>query len=373
MKTSSREENRKQLEGTFFILVCCTLFNVIFFSNTQVERLYILLSFVILFTIAVNRRLLSTKVFFYVFLICCFSVFLTVIVHRGEGLVIVFLNILLAVLLFCNLQISAKAYRRIHLLIAVVLSLYVATVDFDNRWFSYIYSVLGYYLNVNSLSVLILAAFYSWMCFLSTISCRKLLLWIVRFGIFIGGSYLLYMCSCRTTITAMVVFALLSIAKKEPFSYKQFRRLIVTILILNVIIVPLYISIAEMNDDITILGKPFFSGRQYVWKSAWEHFRNSPLIGNGESVLFYGPNHTATLSAHNTLLNILCTLGVFPAASFVALLGRRLPSTRHYQYNRIAQFAFLSSLFLSFFESFYVDSHFFVFYLILLLPVESEH
>ena len=326
----------------------------------------------ILLFFAFYRQLISTQEFFLVFLTCCFSMIFTVTQYGGEGLVINFLNILLASLIFCNSRIRLVAFRRIHLSIALFLSFYILTMDYGGIGLIHINSFLGYRINKNSLGILTLANFYGWMCYLSTYKRFKAMLWIARVGICAACAYLLYLVGCRTAIGAMVIFVVLEFLKRKPFSYKQLRWLIMLVMLMNVVIVPLYISIAETKGEVMLLGKNLFSGREYVWQSAWEHFVNSPWIGNGAMVAFAGPNKTVNASAHNTVLNIMCTLGILPAASFVFMLGRRLVSTRHYAYNRVAQFAFLSSLVLSLFESFYVDSHFFVFYLILLLPVYYE-
>ena len=364
--------NQNQLEGTFYILVCCALINVLFFAHTRIEHLFMLASLGILLFFSFYRQLISTQEFFLVFLTCCFSMVFTVTQYGGEGLVINFLNILLSSSVFCNSQIRLPSFRKIHLSIALFLSFYMLTMDYGGIGLIHINSFLGYRINKNSLGILILANFYGWMCFLSTCKRFKVLLWIVRAGICAVCVYLLYLVGCRTAIGAMAIFIVLEFLKRKPFSYKQLRWLVILTMLLNVVIVPLYISIAETKGEVMLLGKNLFSGREYVWKSAWEYFQNSPWIGNGAMVAFAGPNKTVNASAHNTILNIMCTLGILPAASFVFMLGRRLVSTRHYAYNRVAQLAFLSSLVLSLFESFYVDSHFFVFFLILLLPVHTE-
>lgn len=372
MREISLKATQKQLEGTFFVLVCGALINVLFFSQTRIEHMFMLASFGIILFVALHRQLISFRDFFLVFFFCCLSIVLTITQHGGEGLAINFLNILLAVLVFCNSQICITAFRKIHFLIAVVLSLYALTMDYNGMSLIHIQSFMGDRINRNSLGILVLANFYSWMCFFSTFKKYKALLWIIRAAICGACAYLLNLVGCRAAIGAMAIFIVLEFVKRKPFSYRQLRWLIILVMLMNVIIVPLYIYVSQMNADVMLLGKNLFSGREYVWQSAWGYFLKSPWIGNGAEVAFAGPNKTFNASAHNTLLNIVCTLGILPAISFVYILGRRLVSTRNYPYNRVAQFAFLSSLVLSLFESFYVDSHFFVFYLILLLPVYSD-
>ena len=372
MKAVLIKTTQKQMEGTLLLLVFCALINVLLFSQTRIEHLFMLTSFGVLLFVALHRQLITFRDFFLVFFFCCLSIVLTITQHGGEGLAINFLNILLAVLVFCNSQISITAFRRIHFLIAAVLSLYALTMDYNGMSLIHIISFLGDRINRNSLGILVLAGFYSWMCFFSTFTKYKALRWIIRVGIGAACAYVLNLVGCRAAIGAMAIFIVLEFVKRKPFSYRQLRWLIILVMLMNVIIVPLYIYVSQMNADAMLLGKNLFSGREYVWQSAWGYFLKSPWIGNGAEVAFAGPNKTFNASAHNTLLNIVCTLGILPAISFVYILGRRLVSTRNYPYNRVAQFAFLSSLVLSLFESFYVDSHFFVFYLILLLPVYSD-
>lgn len=372
MNVVSNKKNEKLLEKLLLLLTCYALINVFCYYNTQIENFCMIAFLGILLFIALYWQLLSKKFFFMLFFFCYLSIFLTITQHGGEGIAINFFNVLLAILVFCNSKIRLATFRRIHLVTAIFLSIYMFTMDYEGVGLIYIHSLLGFQINKNSLGFLILANFYNWMCFLSTYKNYKVLRWLIEMIICAVCGYLLNLTGCRTAIGAMVIFLLLSVVKRTEFSYRQLRWITILVMLMNIVIVPIYISVAEKSADIMLLGKTLFSGREYVWQSAWKHFLRSPWIGNGAEVAFAGPNRTISASAHNTILNIMCTLGVLPAASFVFLLGRRLVSTIDYPYNRVAQFAFLSSLLLSLFESFYIDSHFVVFYLILLLPVEAE-
>lgn len=372
MISLSSKANQKVMEHALFCLVVVALINILGFSYRQIEHLCIIVSFVLLTILALYSQLLTNSLFLVIFMLNIFSVVFTIYLYGGEATVLNLFNILFALLVLSNTQINITIYRRIHLLSAVILSFYILTTDLSTIDFAYCYSLFGGRLNSNSYGILTLANYYCWTCYLSTYKKRKALLIFANAGILLVSVYLLFISGCRTTIGAIAVFLFLGLIRKKSIPYRQFRCIIILIILMNLVLVPLYINLADNNIDVVLFGKSLFSGREYVWKSAWNHFLNSPWIGNGGSISLVGPRNTTTVSAHNTLLNILYTLGVIPAASFIFMLGRRLPERRHYTYNRIAQLAFLSSLVLSFFESFYTDSHFFVFYLILLLPVQTE-
>lgn len=372
MKIVLSKTNQNNFGKLLFLLNICALINVFCYSNVQVENLCKIAFASILFFIALYWHLLSKKLFFWIFFLCYLSIFFTIAEHGGEAIAINFFNVLLATLVFGNLKISLITFRRIHLVTAIFLSFYVLTMEYENISLIHMYSFLGDRVNRNSLGFLILACFYSWICFLETYKKHTILRWICEIVISGICANLINLAGCRTAIGAMAVFIFLVVVKKATFTYEQFRLIIIIVMVLSIAIIPIYIIYAEKNISIMLLGKNLFSGREYVWKSAFEYFLRSPLIGHGAEVAFAGPNRTINVSAHNTILNIICTLGIIPAASFVFMLGRRLVSTREYPYNRIAQLAFLSSLLLLFFESFYVDSHFVIFYLMLLFPVESE-
>ena len=78
-------------------------------------------------------------------------------------------------------------------------------------------------------------------------------------------------------------------------------------------------------------------------------------------------------SAHNTVLSILKTIGIIPTVTYAFCFAKRLPDRNNNRYERICQMAVISALMVSVFESFYVESYFYLTFLMMLVNPVKEN
>lgn len=361
------------MERLLLLLVTVALIHIFFFSNTSIQYLYMFATFGVLSCISVYSRLINDSFFLLIVMFNLISVFITMMFYGGEGAAITFMNVLLSCLVFNNFKVRRKMLRKVHLLIALGLTAFLVTLDLTHLAAGYCMTLFRDVINANTFAILSLAACYNWIRYISLVEHKGILTYlleIVFVGIFV---YYIYLSNSRTTLGALVVFFFLLLFTKKSFSTRAVRFTTTIVLLLSLAMIPIYIYMANSSVEVLVLGKELFSGRQYVWQSAWRHFCQSPLIGKGTSVALESVNDTMTVSAHNTLLSIMYTLGLVPTVSFVIMITRRQADKVHYKYDRTAQMAFLSCLTLSFFESFFTDTHFSMFFLLFLLPIYDAH
>ena len=368
-------EDKKRIYGTdeaLILIVLLSLMNIILYGNMVVQYASIIGTFGLLLYIAIKNRILNNKLFFLTVGLNLVSLLFTMFLYHGEGAALTFINVLLTLQVFNNITVDIRVQRKIHLVFSVILTLFLCTVDLTYAYAGFCYSALGMRININSFGILSLGGFYQWMCFLSKTRLKKQWVFVLYTVVIVVFSLWLWTSSSRASLGAMVLFFLLCMFKRRPFSYRTMRWLVGVGLCVSLAIVPIYIELASNgNFALKILGKSIFSGRQIVWQSAWDTYLKSPLIGTGTTYVLQGVGKSVTVSAHNTLLSILYVLGIIPTISFMLMITRRLPACQGNAYHRVSQFAFLSSLVLTFFESFYTDAYFYILFLILLLPLEQ--
>jgi O-antigen ligase len=139
------------------------------------------------------------------------------------------------------------------------------------------------------------------------------------------------------------------------------------ILIFSLAFTFIYVFASERLSDVSLLGKDLFTGRQIVWQSAFGLISESPLFGNGTDYLLDTVAGEKTASAHNTLLSIWYTLGVIPTATVAFFFVNRGREDASCKRDKITQISLLSSMIISFFESFYLDPTIGIFFLFFLL------
>lgn len=353
-------------------LVALAIIHVIFYGNTLIQYLYLFSTFGCLLYIAIIEELFSDRAVFILIFFSLLSVSMSMVFNGGTGSALIFMNILLTMIVFSNMQIQVSTYRRIYLMIAVGLSFFLLTMDLSYLHLASCFTFLGYRINANTFGILILANYYSWICFFSALGKKKIWSELFKLFVLLLSAYYLYKAGCRSALVAIIVFLSFLAFVKHPFSYTWFRKIIIMLLLANVILVLGSIYLGDRVEDFEIMGTAILTGREQIWKEALEYYCKSPLIGAGTKIVFYQSADSGTGSGHNTLISIMYTLGTIPTISYVYMLGRRIKNRQHLPYNRVAQFAFLSSLVLAFFESFYTDPYFFMLYTILLLSVNVK-
>ena len=149
--------------------------------------------------------------------------------------------------------------------------------------------------------------------------------------------------------------------------YRAYKILSVSVLILSLAITVIYVSMYDSLSEVEILGKKLFTGREIVWRSAFERIRDSAIIGNGNSATLDTVGGKTTASAHNMLLSIWYTIGLIPLLTTIFFFLNRLDKGKKVASDKFSRCALIASLFVGFFESFYTDSTLQMFFLVLLI------
>ena len=139
------------------------------------------------------------------------------------------------------------------------------------------------------------------------------------------------------------------------------------LLISSLLFTLLYVQLAENYGDIEMFDKKLFSGRQYVWESAFKQIRKYPIFGSGTDFAMISAQGETTQSTHNTVLGLLRTLGIIPTVTFLIYAGKTLDFKKKTRVDKYAQFAFISCLVVSFFEQLLTERFMYMLFLSFLL------
>lgn len=366
------KEQSKEL--TSFLLIVIHLvssISIYFYENKLIGLFTLLIEFascIILFFLN-NRHIVNTTPIVVVLILNIFSLCATMLFHTGFGVVGIYFNMILAILIFGNISISKDLYRQLHLLTAILISLFIFTSKITIHYETILFEgTFGDDINANMLGVWALASFYHWMCFLSTAKISKTIKILCRIIVSIVAVYYINISDCRSALFAIILFFILIVFKKKPLKNKSFNLVVKILLIGSLLFTILYVRLAENYGDIEVFGKDLFSGRQYVWESAFKQIKKYPIFGSGTdfSMIANGQGET-TQSTHNTVLGLLRTLGIIPTVTFLIYAGKTHDFKEKTKVDKYAQFAFISCLLVAFFEQILTERFTYMLFLSFLL------
>ncbi|MBP3381926.1 MAG: O-antigen ligase family protein [Clostridia bacterium] len=284
------------------------------------------------------------------------SVGFTLVLRSGVGCVFAYANILLSCLLFNNIALPSKINKTMRLLLVALMTLYLLCGRVEKKyetWF--FYDVNGEYINANTIGIIILSVALNFICYVSATDIRCDAKVFVSVLTFAAAFFSINIFECRSALIALILFAVLACFVKNPFTFKTYRGLTVAILTVSLVFPVFYVFSYEYLADITIMGKPLFTGRQLVWESAFELISQAPILGSGTEMSFEGVAG-GTESGHNMLLSLWKTTGIVPVITLFFVMVNHTKEMKNASRNRLIQFAFLATLVVCFFESFYTDA-----------------
>lgn len=138
--------------------------------------------------------------------------------------------------------------------------------------------------------------------------------------IFLTGFILSMLYHSRTAMFGMAVFALVY----PLMSFMSTKRALCRFLFFlavpgSVLFTALYIRLAAVFGNMTLLYKDVFSGRQEIWKELWGAFYGSPIAGIGSS---YKLRSFEIFEVHNGMFDILAVHGVIVFILVTVMLWR---------------------------------------------------
>lgn len=328
----------------------------------------ILLSFLLTVVWLVNFKSIMNSGNIIVLLCNLIMLIINISVNGSLGVVITFYNVCLSLLIFNNISFTEKQVKIIRLFTIILLILLLASFSYEYQYGTLRAIDKGTTINTNTLGLLYLILFYNIFCFIYDSSLNKTKKNILLVFITAILSIFIWFSNCRSAITAEILFFVFLFVKK--FNFKKMILLFILVgLIFPIIYVQLYHAISE---DIEILGKSLFSGREKVWVVVWNIIKQSPIFGNGTTSLIEWGNGHITDSSHNTYLGFWKTLGIFPVISFIYFLLKGKNLSNIYTKNLIYKKAFVACMFICIVETLFNDANYNFLFLLLLFNIENR-
>lgn len=358
-------DRRKWTIRLLYSLPFLAVLSLLFYSYGTVSRVLLLFEGLVFFLLLLlNYDVIGTRKRWILLLVNLASVAVTMLFHSGIGCAIAYFNMLSAFYVFNNIVISKNESNTLHILTAYLLVIYFLTSNIGVLYnFERFTDINGNEINSNVAGMLFLALVFHMVRFTSGLSIKKQYKLGLNILILVLGGYVVYLTRCRSALIALLAFVFFIVVLRRELSYKLYKFATVSIMLLSIAFTFVYILMYQNFSDLTILGKRLFTGREIVWTSAFEHIKNSFLIGNGTDVVLDTVGGGTTVSAHNMLLSLWYTLGLVPVGTTIFFFVNKLKDKEESAVDKISQLAFIASLFVCFFESFYTDPNIQIFFL----------
>ena len=341
------------------------------YGNSGLNQILILIHLGILIILALLNDILSDKVVLVALFLNVASLVITMMYHSSFGVTIVFMNMLLACLIFNNIQVDKNTYLFIHLLPALLWTIIVIfSVKGDyplpngEIWD---YEFFGIIYQKNTVGIVALGCIYHWLCVVEEFPFRRITKNIIAVPVIVVFLLKIIDSNCRSATFATILFCVLYFFVRREIPYKYYYIILLVGIVCTGLFTIYYVENVVEIDLGEVMGRNTFH-RLGTWEAAFALIRRYPIFGSGTDIkmLIYD-------SAHNTILSILKTIGIIPTATYTFLFAKRLPNKKAGGYSRVGQMAIISALLVSVFESFYVESYFYLTFLMLLInPARKE-
>lgn len=361
------------IEYLIILLPIISFVSLLCYRNVMADQLVLVFEFIVMLFMALMRFQCMKKTILLVLVFNIISIAGTLLFHSGIGVGLNLLCVIMACLLFNNVVLHESEYKIMHGITAFLLSVYVFTLDKTYVYGGDVYDFFGNDLNVNTWGMLTLAAALHWSCFIDCLKRKKQkkkeknLLTFLEIIVIVAFGYQIYLSESRTSLIVLCLFVIWNLAKKKPLQYKNYKKTAVFILLASVIFPFFYLYLYGIVSDITVLGKGLFTGRQIVWGSVIQEIMKYPFLGSGNDLLISTIQHSFTQSSHNMLLGVMKAFGIIPTVTIIFFLVNRADRGIPVCAKKTAQIALLTSLLCAFFESFIMDSHLYMFFVLFLL------
>lgn len=332
-------------------------------SDTNFLKIVLIIQLVLLsIMMAVNFRAITRKETT-ILILNLFSIIMTLSFHSAFGSALMFINALLCFKIFNNIIIEKKEFIKIHLINGVLLSTYVFLIERPIYSGNTIPDAFNNRINTNLIAILFLCAFLHLACCIVTITekNRYRLPLLIILGIIYGENIWFY--EARSAMISMIIFVASIIIFQKSIPYKKYKKICIIVLTISLVLPFVYNGLINAIGISTIFGKGIGT-REIVWANCINVIKQYPIFGNGnDTLVVINSGGGLTPSMHNTLLSIWKILGIVPTITFLLLCIQHDNSEYDEKRYIYAQIAFISTLPVCFFESFYTEELLYMAYL----------
>lgn len=348
--------NSFDINSFLLIIICLVPILTLYVSaNPSYSKMVLIITFGLLIVLYLhNYAEKASKKEILILLINLLSILATNSIYSALGSSITFLNTILCFKLFNNIEIDRKTFVKIHLILGVSLSCYVFTIQRPKYIGHLIEDAFHNPINTNIVSILFLCAFLHIMCcfFQFERSKKNAIIEIVLTVVY---GYNIWFFGARSAIVAMAIFIISSLIIKKGIPYKSYKKIVTITLLISLLFPILYLSFINRFSMTEFLGKGI-SSRRIVWQECIDVIKNNPVFGVGNGVkIQMRASGDLTTSMHNTLLGLWKILGIIPVITFIHICINHDNTLYDNKKERISQLAFISTLIICFFESFYTE------------------
>ena len=344
-----------------------------FYWNDGINQLFLIISFVILMGLALLTGVFSERIFIVILCLNVASLMVTMAFHKGLGVTLLFMNVLLASFIFNNIRVERWAYIMLHLIPALLWLVfciaaikgsfyYGETYQGETYWG---YQCFGMIINENTIGLLSLCSIFHWACLIEQLPARRMTRILATIAISAFPAWRMIQAGCRSVFMAMIIFGVLCFVLRGPIPYRTYYFLVLGVILFSLLFAFVYVIFIERLELGEIMGRDSTS-RVYIWEAAFELIKQYPIFGSGTEIRM-----VLLDSAHNTILSWFKTIGLLPTITYSFFLVKRRPGN-DIPYSKVAQAAVLAGLIIGFFESYYADSFFYMSFMLFLLNPESK-
>lgn len=349
-----------------FLLICCAAVSAVITFLYAYIGLFLTL-FLGVITLFFNAE--SIKKEFLLFIVCLMFLAVSCILNAAFGSAVILVNSMLYCMLFNSIGLKRQHIMIISAIIPVCLTLILLFAKKPEGYEVYYYIFTGERINPNMIGMIIFFIMTNAICIIKNI--RQLnVKWkvLLSTAVFIACAYFILKTKARTSLLAGLVFVLFIFFRntkwfKDNKKYKFFLSVAwCFVIIVTLVYIFLYNKLGE--DGIKILGKSLFSGREKVWIDAYRMIKEHMFFGSGNKELFIGVFE----SAHNSLLAIWKTFGVFAMIIFVIIYVSSRDKAGC-EVDTIYRAMIVAVLFIATFETVFNDTHS---YFLCILPLLNK-
>lgn len=361
------------LSFLLYLLPVLAFLNLVKYESRTFEIIVLLTTFAVMLGIFFLSQTNRKPSVLLLLIINVASLMVTAFFYSSWGSVVQFANLLLMMFSFNNLAISKKAYRRVHFISFSLLLFYLLTTRIIDGNLSRIYDLWGNRINPNLIATLFFATFLHLVCYVDMLKISKRAKGFVKFISAVLFAVKIYSYESRSILISFALFWILCLLLKKGIKYSKLKGIVVSVLVISVLFSFAYVLLYDKLGDVRILGKSLYTGRELIWKSAFEQIFKHPIFGSGNTVQFNSVNGTTTYASHHTLLGLWKILGIIPLGTFLfCFIRKRSAKAAAYELN-LPKIIIISVLPICFFESFYIDAAIYVYFALFLLRyIESE-